>query len=232
MKTIVLLFFTCLLSLAVHAAAPTPAPAPTFAQIKLATGEVLKDVKFLSQTPTHVTFKTAGGMRQIDKRQLPAELQTQFPYDEEAAERRKAALAEADAKRAAERETKKAAVAAAAANPDAKGAKPDLHVRNGVRLTFQSDPEGSGPIITLVNDSNVDQAFAKTEIGARMMDDRVSVLRTASRGDKLEVGGQIIVVGDILNVKAHDRLEFRGYFLSNYREVKHTVMDVFWIPQK
>jgi hypothetical protein len=225
MKTLVLLFFTFVLSLALRAAEP----AQSFPEIKLSTGEVLKNVTLLSQTPTHITFRTGNGMRQVDKRQLPADLQQRFPYDAEAAERRKAASAEAEAKRVAEREAKKSATPATTAAPPVVVNK---YVKNGVRVSFQSDPEGSGPMITLVNDSGVDQEFSKTEIVAKMMDDRLATLRVASRGDKLESGGRIVVIGDILSIHAHDRLEFRGYFIANYKAVKHNVADVFWAQPK
>jgi hypothetical protein len=230
MKTLALLFFTCVLSLALRAADTTSKAPVIFPEIKLSTGEVLKNATLLSQNPTHITLKVGNSMRQVDKRQLPPELQTQYPYDAAAAEARKAALAEAEAKRAADREAKKAA--APAATGPGPAANVNKYVKNGVRISFQSDPEGSGPIITLVNDSAVDQDFAKTEIAAKMIDDRVVLLRVASRGDKLEDGGKVIVVGEILTVRAHDRLEFRGYFLSNPKVNKHNVADVFWAQPK
>jgi hypothetical protein len=51
----------------------------------LTDGRLVQVSKVLSQTPTHVTVRCAEGLLQIDKRQLPAELQEKYPYDSAAA---------------------------------------------------------------------------------------------------------------------------------------------------
>jgi hypothetical protein len=52
----------------------------------LTDGRVVQVSKVLSQTPTHVTVRCSEGLLQIDKRQLPPELQEKYPYDSAAAE--------------------------------------------------------------------------------------------------------------------------------------------------
>lgn len=52
----------------------------------LTDGRVVKVGKVLSQSPTHVTVRCTEGLLQIDKRQLPPELQEKYPYDSAAGE--------------------------------------------------------------------------------------------------------------------------------------------------
>ncbi len=52
----------------------------------LTDGRVVTVGKVLSQTPTHVTVRCTEGLLQIDKRQLPPEVQAKYPYDSAAAE--------------------------------------------------------------------------------------------------------------------------------------------------
>ena len=47
----------------------------------LTDGRVVTVGKVLSQSPTHVTVRCTEGLLQIDKRQLPPELQEKYPYD-------------------------------------------------------------------------------------------------------------------------------------------------------
>lgn len=51
----------------------------------LTDGRTVAVSKVLSQSPTHVTVRCAEGLLQIDKRQLPPEIQAKYPYDGEAA---------------------------------------------------------------------------------------------------------------------------------------------------
>ncbi|MBK8475905.1 MAG: hypothetical protein IPL39_06210 [Opitutaceae bacterium] len=53
----------------------------------LTDGRVVTVGKVLSQSPTHVTVRCTEGLLQIDKRQLPPELQEKYPYDSAAAEK-------------------------------------------------------------------------------------------------------------------------------------------------
>ncbi len=55
-------------------------------QWSLADGRTVTVIKVLSQNATHVTVRSAEGIQQIDKRQLPEELKAQYPYDDAAAE--------------------------------------------------------------------------------------------------------------------------------------------------
>lgn len=75
----------------------------------LTDGRVVQVSKVLSQTPTHVTVRCAEGLLQIDKRQLPTELQEKYPYDSTAAAQaqheQQAAQARRDAMAAQERAT-------------------------------------------------------------------------------------------------------------------------------
>jgi hypothetical protein len=95
-----------------------------YPEIRLQSGEVLKDAVFLSQTPTHVTFKVGTNLRQIEKKSLPAELQKLYPPDDEAARRREAMMAEA--KRAYEqRQADRAAAMFAATAPKPEEVPPE-----------------------------------------------------------------------------------------------------------
>lgn len=69
---------------------------------QLGDGRAVTVVKVLSQNATHVTVRTADGILQIDKRQLPEALQPQYPYDHEAAEAERSAAAERAAQVATE----------------------------------------------------------------------------------------------------------------------------------
>ena len=50
-----------------------------YAEIRLSTGEVLKQATVISQSPTHVTFRIGTTLRQIDKHSLPPDLQLAYP---------------------------------------------------------------------------------------------------------------------------------------------------------
>jgi hypothetical protein len=52
---------------------------PTYAEIRLSTGEVLKQATVISQSPTHVTFRIGTTLRQVDKHSLPPDLQLAYP---------------------------------------------------------------------------------------------------------------------------------------------------------
>jgi hypothetical protein len=96
----------------------------------LTDGRTVTVIKVLSQNATHVTVRSADGILQIDKRQLPEELKAQYPYDEAAAA----------AKLGAE-EMEKARVAAAAEK------QPALDKRR--QLQQKSQPQSGG--LTIVS---------------------------------------------------------------------------------
>jgi hypothetical protein len=223
------LILTCVLALGVRAATPVIIP-----EIKLSTGEVLTQVTFLSQTPTHITVKVGSTLRQIDKRLLPADLQQAYPIDADAAARRELAVAEA--KRASDQKladlaAKRAALSAGGA-PAMEGLSKDGSgppvKKVGIQITFSPDSSGSGPMITIFNPSKDPLAIPKETILARMVDDKVYPLKIACKGEqRMEDGGSVTVLGSVLNVPANGSLIFRGYFLGDYQVRKHTVVEVY-----
>lgn len=55
--------------------------------ITLTDGRVFEEAKITTQTPTHVTVRHQGGLQQVPKKLLPAELAAKYPIDEVAAEK-------------------------------------------------------------------------------------------------------------------------------------------------
>lgn len=97
--------------------AATLAPALSAADLSLSDGRVFHDVRILSQTPRTVVISHAGGLASFGKELLPAELRSQYPIDEAAADaaaQREQAAGEA-ARRAAERQADEKAQARQAA---------------------------------------------------------------------------------------------------------------------
>ncbi len=88
----------------------------------LTDGRSVTVLKVLSQNATHVTVRTADGILQVDKRQLPEDVSARYPYDElgaavdqevrAAQERRAAELAEQRAAQERARREKKPAAPA------------------------------------------------------------------------------------------------------------------------
>ena len=59
--------------------------------VKLSDGRVYKAAIFVSETPTHITVRHEGGLAKLDKAKLPAAMRSQYPIDQAAAERERAA---------------------------------------------------------------------------------------------------------------------------------------------
>lgn len=71
--------------------------AQTWAELGLKDGRVLKAVKFVSQSPDSILVRHSGGIAQVKKELLPAELQKLYPIDRASARARDAQLADARA---------------------------------------------------------------------------------------------------------------------------------------
>ncbi|HLP07180.1 MAG TPA: hypothetical protein VK178_03380 [Opitutaceae bacterium] len=149
-------------------------------QWTLSDGTTVTVVKVLSQNATHVTIRSAEGIRQIDKRRLPEELKSLYPYDEAAA----AAQAEAaDAERARlaqSAETRAPAAAAGARHPASQGGETleILSVRPSGRATAT---------VTMVNRSGALQEISRDLlVGVNVNGTAFRVSRfTNERGDVL-----------------------------------------------
>ena len=104
---------------AVAAAFAQDAAPVVLGDLQLTNGRTYKAASVVSDSPIRLTIRHAGGLAQIEKRHLPAELQARFPADtaahekaeREAAERRAAAAAEWERTRP-EREARAKRVAA------------------------------------------------------------------------------------------------------------------------
>ena len=101
---------------------------------QLGDGRAVTVVKVLSQNATHVTVRTADGILQIDKRQLPEALQPQYPYDHEAAEAERSGAAERAAQ-VAEAPAPRTVRKRPAAQPSSGNAVSILSVRPAGRAT-------------------------------------------------------------------------------------------------
>ena len=74
-----------------------PVSAQTWSELRLRDERVLKDVKFVSQSPDSILVKHSEGLSQVKKELLPAELQAAYPLDRKSAQTRDAELAGARA---------------------------------------------------------------------------------------------------------------------------------------
>jgi hypothetical protein len=74
-----------------------PLSAQTWSELRLRDERVLKEVKFVSQSPDSILVKHSEGLTQVKKELLPAELQAAYPLDRKSAQTRDAELADARA---------------------------------------------------------------------------------------------------------------------------------------
>lgn len=72
------------------------------ADLQLRDGRTLKDYRVMSETPTTVTIRHAGGAVKLEKKQLPDDVLKLYPIDEAAAQREASEIAEGRAAYAAQ----------------------------------------------------------------------------------------------------------------------------------
>ncbi len=164
----------------------------------LGDGRSVTVVKVLSQNATHVTVRTADGILQIDKRQLPETLQTEYPYDHEAA-----AAAE---RRAAVEASRTAQAAPATPRTVRKPAAPQASSR-GVVSILSLRPAGRATVFVMINNESAQMievtrdmfVCANTE-GRRFLSMRL----TNAQGDNLVrvriPAGKTVDVGVIFDI--------------------------------
>ncbi|MFT3828359.1 MAG: hypothetical protein QM691_01505 [Opitutaceae bacterium] len=146
----------------------------------LVDGTTVTVVKVLSQNATHVTIRSAEGIQQIDKRRLPEALQSQYPYDAEAAAAQAEAAKAEKARLAQTAENRPAGATAGPRQPAAHG---------GATLEILSvRPAGHATAsVTIANRSGALQEIGRdTLVGVNVNNTACRVSRfTNERGDVL-----------------------------------------------